>query len=66
MVLAIHTNRHYDNKRQHLVGYQAMRMRLLRNMGFKVMQLDYDKISRLRQNPAKLKEVLETALNDAC
>ena len=54
----IHTNEHYDRSGKHLIGKQAMRIRHLKKMGFKIIELNYDECYKLRKNPALLREHL--------
>ena len=54
----IHTKEHYDRSGKHLIGKQAMRIRHLKKMGFKIIELNYDECYKLRKNPALLREHL--------
>jgi len=65
VAVLIHTANHYDQSGDHLVGFQAMRVRHLKKMGFKVMHLKYNQLTRLRQNPTKLSQVLTEHYNKA-
>ena len=56
--MVIHPAEHYDRTQTHLTGPQAMRMRHLKKMGFKVMELNYQEIGKLRKDPLKLREYL--------
>lgn len=58
VAVLIHTTEHYDQSGQHLTGLQAMRVRNLKTLGFKVMQLKHKTVSRLRQDPTNLGKVL--------
>lgn len=56
--IVIHPPEHYNRTQEHLIGPQAMRIRHLKKMGFKVMELNYQEISKLRKDPLKLREHL--------
>ena len=61
----IHTPDHYDHTGRHLLGMQAMRVRHLKKVGFKVVQVEYSKIMRAQKVPGKLREVLAVELGNA-
>jgi len=65
VAVLIHTQNHYDRSGCHLIGSQSMRVRHLKKMGFRVMQLKYDELSRLRQNSARLHQVLSDHYHNA-
>ena len=50
---------HYDRSGQQLVGSQAMRVRQLTMLGFRVMQVNMMKANKLMMHPVKLKEYLQ-------
>ena len=62
IAVLIHTPDHYDHSGSHLLGMQAMRVRHLKKVGFKVMEVEYAKIMRAQKVPGKLREVLATEL----
>ena len=62
--VVIHPEEHYDRTGKHLIGSQAMRIRHLKKMGFKVMELNYEEIYRLRKDPPKLRELLSKKYSD--
>ncbi len=47
-----------NSSRRHLIGPQAMRRRHLLAMGFRVMELDCEKVARLRVSPKQLRQHL--------
>lgn len=59
------TPEHYDRTGQHLVGSQAMRVRHLRLMGFRVMVVNQSKASRLLMHPRQLREYLQVQYRQA-
>jgi len=65
ILVLIHTPDHYEYKGENLTGLQAMRVRHLKKMGFKVMQVSYSRIMRARQIPGKLQEILTVELEEA-
>jgi len=54
----IHPKEHYDRSGKHLIGQQAMRIRHLKKMGFKVMELNFEECYKLKKTPQKLREHL--------
>ena len=56
--VVIHTPEHYVRTGSHLIGQQAMRIRHLKKMGFRVMELNYDEVYKLRKDPKRLREHL--------
>lgn len=65
IAVLIHTPDHYDHKGQKLIGLQAMRIRHLRKMGFKIMSINYSRVMRSRQIPGKLREILSSEYEKA-
>eukprot|EP00096_Caligus_rogercresseyi_P014038 TRINITY_DN6585_c0_g1_i1.p1 TRINITY_DN6585_c0_g1~~TRINITY_DN6585_c0_g1_i1.p1 ORF type:complete len:635 (-),score=190.82 TRINITY_DN6585_c0_g1_i1:53-1957(-) len=62
----IHPPEHYDDKGEFLIGSQATRLRQLKKMGFKVMELDLRRIYALsRSQSEELKDYLRTCLKEA-
>jgi hypothetical protein len=57
-IVLIHPEEHYDLEKSNLVGRQSMRVRHLKKMGFRVMEIDYSLAKRLIVMPAKLREYL--------
>lgn len=62
--VVIHIPEHYDRKGSHLIGQQAMRIRHLKKMGFRVMELNYDEVYKLRKDPKMLREHLSRKYYD--
>eukprot|EP00092_Neocalanus_flemingeri_P083580 GFUD01104916.1.p1 GENE.GFUD01104916.1~~GFUD01104916.1.p1 ORF type:complete len:670 (-),score=227.02 GFUD01104916.1:82-2091(-) len=60
------TPEHYDQTGEHLVGSQAMRVRQLTIMGFKVMCVNMQMANKLMMHPKKLREYLQKLYTDAC
>lgn len=58
ITVIIHPQEHYDRTGKHLIGQQAMRLRHLKKMGFKIIELNYDECYKLRKHPNKLLEHL--------
>jgi len=58
ITVIIHPQEHYDRTGKHLIGQQAMRLRHLKKMGFRIIELDYDECYKLRKHPNKLREHL--------
>ena len=58
VTVIIHPQEHYDRTGKHLIGQQAMRLRHLKKMGFKIIELNYDECYKLRKHPNKLLEHL--------
>ena len=54
-----------DRTGQHLVGLQAMRVRPLKLMGFRVMLVDMSKANKLQMHPKHLREYLQTQYSEA-
>lgn len=52
----VHVPEHYDAAGAHLVGAQAMRVRHLRLLGLRVVQLEYETLARLRVHGTELRE----------
>jgi len=57
---------HYDQSGEHLVGSQAMRIRQLTIMGFKVMCVNMQMANKLMMHPKKLREYLQKLYTEAC
>ena len=47
-----------DPKDRHLVGAQSMRLRHLRAMGFRLLELECRQVARMQMTPSKLREML--------
>lgn len=58
ITVIIHPQEHYDRTGKHLIGQQAMRLRHLKKMGFRIIELNYDECYKLRKHPTKLREHL--------
>jgi len=65
VAVLINSPEHYDRSGQHLVGSQAMRVRQLGVMGFKVMNIDMTKTNKLMMHPNKLKDYLQRLYHQA-
>jgi hypothetical protein len=59
IAVLIHLPEHYDRRGVNLLGSQAMRIRHLETMGFRVMRVDYLKLSQLLHQPTQMKEYLK-------
>ena len=57
---------HYDHSGDHLVGSQAMRVRQLSVMGFKVMCVNMQMANKLMMHPKQLREYLQKLYTAAC
>jgi len=57
---------HYDHSGDHLVGSQAMRVRQLSVMGFKVMCVNMLMANKLMMHPKQLREYLQKLYTAAC
>ena len=60
VAVLINTPEHYDRSGQHLVGSQAMRVRQLNVMGFRVMNINMAKVNKLMMHPNKLRDHLQS------
>jgi len=60
------TPEHYDRSGDHLIGSQAMRIRHLTLMGFKVMCINMLMANKLMMHPKKLREYLQKLYLEAC
>jgi len=65
VAVLIHTPEHYDRSGKHLVGSQAMRVRHLTLMGFKVMGVNMKEVNQMMMNPARLKQHLQLLYKNA-
>ena len=65
VAVLINTPEHYDRSGQHLVGSQALRVRQLAVMGFKVMNINMNKANKLMVHPNKLKDYLQRLYQQA-
>jgi len=65
VAVLVHPPEHYDMTGEHLIGSQAMRVRHLAHMGFKVMSINMSRVNKLLMKPEKLKQFIKTAYNDA-
>lgn len=63
--LLIHVPDHYDSTGLHLNGAQAMRVRHLRKLGLKVVQLEYEQLNRLRVHGVELREYVVDRMRHA-
>jgi len=59
VAVLVMTPEHYDRTGHHLLGPQALRIRHLKLMGFKVMLVNMNTANKLMMNPANLKEYLQ-------
>jgi len=66
VAVLILTPEHYDRTGEHLVGSQAMKVRQLRIMGFKVMLVNMQTVNKLMMHPKQLREYLQTLYLAAC
>merc|ERR1719483_461904 len=57
---------HYDHTGEHLIGSQAMRVRQLSGMGFKVMCVNMQMANKLMMHPKQLREYLQKLYTAAC
>ncbi len=58
VVIVLHPTEHLSHCGTHLVGPQAMSQRQLLALGFKVMELDCEMLSRLKVRPKRLRQML--------
>lgn len=56
---------HYDSMKKHLIGAQSMRIRHLRQLGLRVVTLDYDTLTRLRMHGKELHQYLVERMKQA-
>lgn len=63
--LLIHVPDHYDSTGEHLTGAQAMRVRHLRRLGLKVVQLNFEQLNRLRVHGVELREYVVERMRHA-
>lgn len=63
--LLIHLPEHYDSSGEHLGGAQAMRVRHLRRLGLKVVQLEFGQLNRLRVHAVELREYVVERMRHA-
>lgn len=61
----VHVPEHYDAEGVHLVGAQAMRVRHLRLLGLRVVQLEYETLARLRVHGNELREYVVAQMRAA-
>jgi len=66
IAVLIHTPEHYDRAGEHLIGSQAMRVRHLNLMGFKVMCINMQTANKLIMHPKQLREYLQKLYITAC
>ena len=59
VAVLVHPPEHYDRSGEHLVGSQAMRVRQLTAMGFRVMSVNMNQVNRLVMQPDKLRDHLQ-------
>ena len=59
VAVLVHPAEHYDRSGEHLVGSQAMRVRQLTAMGFRVMSVNMSQVNRLVMQPDKLRDHLQ-------
>ena len=59
VAVLVHPPEHYDRFGEHLVGSQAMRVRQLTAMGFRVMSSNMSQVNRLVMHPDKLRDHLQ-------
>lgn len=65
IIVLIHPPEHYDITGSHLVGRQAMRVRQMKKLGFKVMEVDYSIAKKLLMVPHKLTSYLSEQFDAA-
>ena len=63
--IVIHPPEHYDRTGKNLIGHQAMRIRHLKKMGFRIMELKYSDLYKLKKEPRKLREHLSSKYYEA-
>jgi len=66
VAVLVMTPEHYDRSGEHLVGSQAMRVRQLTIMGFKVMCVNMQMANKLMMHPKQLREYLQKLYTEAC
>ena len=66
VAVLVMTPEHYDRSGEHLVGSQAMRVRQLTIMGFKVICVNMQMANKLMMHPKQLREYLQKLYTEAC
>ncbi|XP_063221138.1 FAST kinase domain-containing protein 3, mitochondrial-like [Bacillus rossius redtenbacheri] len=62
VAVLIHIPDHFSSDGKHLIGPQVMRKRHLRKIGFKVVELDYNTLWRMKVHPKELQSYLVESL----
>ncbi|XP_069681423.1 FAST kinase domain-containing protein 3, mitochondrial isoform X1 [Periplaneta americana] len=65
VAVLIHIPEHYCANSSQLIGPQVMRRRHFRRLGLKVVELQYERLSKLRMHPKSLEEYLVEQLKSA-
>ncbi|KAJ8881408.1 hypothetical protein PR048_017889 [Dryococelus australis] len=65
VAVLIHIPEHYSSDGEHLIGPQVMRERHLRKIGFKIVELDYNTLYKLKVHPKELQNYLVDSLKAA-
>lgn len=65
VAVLIQVPEHYCRNGTHLIGPQAMRKRHFRRLGMKVVELQYDRLAKLKVHPKDLRDYLEERLKSA-
>lgn len=65
VAVLIHVPEHYCASSTQLIGPQVMRKRHFRRLGMKVVELQYDRLAKLRVHPKSLEEYLVEKLKSA-
>jgi Xaa-Pro dipeptidase len=65
VAVLIHVPEHYCASSTQLIGPQLMRKRHFRRLGMKVVELQYDRLAKLRVHPKSLEEYLVEKLKSA-
>lgn len=61
----IHLPEHYDSTGEHLSGAQTMRIRHMRHLGLKVVQLDFEQLNKLRVHSVELRDYVVEQMRSA-
>jgi FAST kinase-like protein, subdomain 1/RAP domain len=63
-VLLIHVPEHYSRDGKELTGPQVLRKRILRLLGFRVVDLNYETLARLKMHPLALRQHIERTMQN--
>ena len=64
-VILIHPPNHYVQAENILIGREVMRIRQMKKMGFRVMNVQYTRVNKLLPIPLKLQEYLQDEYKNA-